>query len=1295
MSLKNLFFLGIMSFVFSNSVVLRGSEPIFSASFDKTFTAEKAAGNPIGSVGEEVNLETMDIYLKKGVAGRALLTGISDDGKKSLCCKFKAEKNIKIEQGTVLLWVQPVDWTGTDKNFHIFFEAENENVKDRFLIYKYFNSDELTFLIGPAERNGEHFNWNIARTSIKNWKPDEWYFIACSWDKENLKLYVNGELVKTEKMKEPLKGGPFKDFGIGGLRPGDWENATGKTLIDEVEIYDVALSGKDIFKQWEKYKVSTAQALPEIVLGQAAKTVVDGVINEGEYAFSGCGFYGMDGKLATEQSRYFLNYDAENIYVGVTTPVVGKLRSECSTRDDSLWTDDSIEIFLMPKTSSSSYFQLVFNTKGALYDSEKNNASWNAGKFPIVNKVTEKEWVFEISIPFKELKTESPGLNEKWKINICRTYSELKLFTAISPVKNGYHDFNNFVSLCFNPDAPLLNFRSIGNIFSSNLNLALEIKNKSSDNKDFEVLVELDENGKKSVNFNEKYQVAGGKSCQVSVKKEDFGVDGVLKIDLNSSSYGKLYRAEFPFSKILPMMVRFIYTDIKNQILKANIKFNSMLFKDNLNMRLRMLDSNGKACAEKIYNPDSQIYEADLDISGLKPGDYSLEIASIDKDDNPVCSYQRLFNKPSIPAPWAANKIGISDLIPPPWIPMKVNGTEISCWGREYIFDKTILPSEIISKGKKMLAAPMRFSSVQSGKAIQYSPGTVKYTDCKDNEVRLEAFSETEGINFKSRVSMEYDGFMWIEVELSPASGAPVKIDNLALEIPLKPEFATLVHNCEKGYNFRYEGDGSTGSVPSEGWRKNIFKKPVFWVGNEDAGIQWFAEEMSGWSVKDKGKSAEIIPGEKETIVKINIIDNPLEIKGIRKFAFGIQATPVRPINKNWRRLRVDNEVRAWFPWTDLFNYPDSKSADKKKIETQLKWYKGKEILWYLAIYAATPFSPEWPYWAMEWEKIPPQMGDIMYPDSREWAAAYVCPNSSSYRDFYMWKLEKALEEMKIKNLYFDLGVPRGCYNKEHKCGWYDDNSTLCETYNILGTRELAKRIYTLLKQRNPDALLMNHMTEEPVMPVLAFADMLADGENYCQQIAEKESYYDIFTSDLFRAAYMSRQWGPISTFIPQFQRSSMSYRPERTKFWKSPEAKKPIDHFIGYMLLHDGVAWPSFGVSLKDIWKMQDDFGWDEKVEFLPYWEKNNPVKLKADSEKIMASAYSRPGKLMIVVMNDTDYEKDVEIQVDMAKLFPEKKETAMKVFNPLDGKNVNFENNRIKLKMAPRGFSVIEINQ
>jgi hypothetical protein len=296
-----------------------------------------------------------------------------------------------------------------------------------------------------------------------------------------------------------------------------------------------------------------------------------------------------------------------------------------------------------------------------------------------------------------------------------------------------------------------------------------------------------------------------------------------------------------------------------------------------------------------------------------------------------------------------------------------------------------------------------------------------------------------------------------------------------------------------------------------------------------------------------------------------------------------------------------------------------------------------------------SPFMPEWPYWCERWSLVPPPLGSYAYEGDPAWAGARVCLNSESYRDFYIWKLAGIVKELNIRHLYFDLGVPRECRNENHGCGWKDHKGAIYNSYNILGTRALAKRIYVMMKKHNPEALILNHMSEEPAMPVLSFADLMVDGELYCKQVGEDKSYYNVFSPEWFRAEFMSRQWGPASSFIPQFKRSAQLYVPGTEKFWDTPQAIKPYRHFTGYLLVHDAKCWPNFGLDFKNIWTIQDKFGWDEKLQFIPYWDKNSPLKvLNPKNPRIMASLYLREGKAMVIIMNDTDNDETVKFEFD-----------------------------------------------
>ena len=108
------------------SLIITSTAPadtlLFHAPYDRGFSAETAAGNPKGELSvEEINMETITTFLKQGIAGKALLTGIlgEDDHQKRLFCEYDAKNNISIKQGTISFWVKPIDWKPNDKDFHV------------------------------------------------------------------------------------------------------------------------------------------------------------------------------------------------------------------------------------------------------------------------------------------------------------------------------------------------------------------------------------------------------------------------------------------------------------------------------------------------------------------------------------------------------------------------------------------------------------------------------------------------------------------------------------------------------------------------------------------------------------------------------------------------------------------------------------------------------------------------------------------------------------------------------------------------------------------------------------------------------------------------------------------------------------------------------------------------------------------------------------------------------------------------------------------------------------------------
>ena len=707
---------------------------------------------------------------------------------------------------------------------------------------------------------------------------------------------------------------------------------------------------------------------------------------------------------------------------------------------------------------------------------------------------------------------------------------------------------------------------------------------------------------------------------------------------------------------------------------------------------------NGKTAVSKSVKPKDLIFVESLAIADVKPGFYEL-VTSLIKNGTPVYKLQRDFKKPEHPPVWADNKIGCSEIVPAPWTPLQVNEQdkkswfgslwdsvfsgsinkfELQCWGRSIQYTKaSSFPTQITAKNQKLLAKPINLKIKASGKTLNFDDISFDLTEQKDTIVKLNSENSCSKIDIDVKTQLEYDGFMWFEINIKPCDDS-AKIDSMTFDIPMTRQAGTLLHTLYKGYNRFKPG---TGAIPENGWKANIFEKPIVWVGNEDVGIQWFAETLKGWDLKNENNSLSIIPQQDTMLIRLTLVDHPITLKKSKKIAFGLIATPTRPPMKDWRKIRLQKTIHPWYPYAKYFNYPDKNYVDKKHGPNP-NFKKAKIFSLYHAIYGFTPLCPEWPYWAMQWERVPPPRGTIGDLHDSHWTLAQVCTNSKSYRDFYLYKISNAIKDMEIPNLYFDLGVPRVCHNHCHGCGWKDMNGNLRNTYNILGTRNIAKRIYTDFKRQQPNGLIINHMSEEPAMPVLSFADILVDGELYCLQVAEDESYYKTFTPDMFRAAFLSRQWGPLQCYIPQFERASIVYRPNRKSFWKTPEAQPAIQHFIGYMLAHDTKCWPIFRVKFDKIWKIQDEFGWDDKVNFIPYWNNNNPIKvLNNKNNRIMLSTYEREGKYIFVLFNDTDKNQNLTIKSTLKK-------PLTNVIDALSGKQYSFNDNHLNVQIPKRSY-------
>ncbi|MDD5598348.1 MAG: beta-N-acetylglucosaminidase domain-containing protein [Victivallaceae bacterium] len=140
-------------------------------------------------------------------------------------------------------------------------------------------------------------------------------------------------------------------------------------------------------------------------------------------------------KRKIEDSKAWFRYDEKNLYVKIVCnePDAARLKATEKKRDENVFHDDSVEIFIMPEKENESgefvYYQFVINPLGTIYDARNiyrkyenvktYDKDWNGNIKVKINKGA-GFWELETAIPFSDLKMPSPCSGKKLFMNICR-----------------------------------------------------------------------------------------------------------------------------------------------------------------------------------------------------------------------------------------------------------------------------------------------------------------------------------------------------------------------------------------------------------------------------------------------------------------------------------------------------------------------------------------------------------------------------------------------------------------------------------------------------------------------------------------------------------------------------------------------------------------------------------------------------------------------------------------------------------------------------------------------------------
>lgn len=1054
--------------------------------------------------------------------------------------------------------------------------------------------------------------------------------------------------------------------------------------LDDAGLQQLAAQGNLIFA----VPASTKPPLP------------DGNVVPGEYAFSGRGFVDVvKGRFAFQQSQYHVSYDQKALYISIQSPVIGKLNTKAVRRDDvTVAMDDSVEIFIVPDANISPVYQIIINSSGTIFDQKDSDAAWNIRNARVVNKVEGDVWTMEAMIPFSDLGVTAPKSGEIWRLNLCRTFGgSSRLFTSMSPTRHSYLSPRAFAYMRFVDKGPVLAMNSIGNLSDHVLDFKVDVVAENGSSQTIDAQMDLKHADQTTTLFQQ--QFSGKTPAHIDVQKSDLPENGELAFIASSPEQGVLYAGTFPFAGDKDDFHQtYLYTDLTARQIKIGIHVPVRYLLGGQVKGVLKLLRDGQSAAVHSFATSESDSEISADISTLATGDYEAEVTfDLPQGSKPVVLKDTYHRYADGASPWDDNRAGVTDVVPEPWTDVVVKQDAVEVWDRTYDFTGGLLPSQIISRGRKVLAAPMAILASVNG--VNQLPTDVngKWENQSATSARRLSSGKMGALQVITDTQVDFDGFTWVKFTLQAEQ--PITVDRLQIDIPLNRQYVTLRNLGD----YRME---RTGALPDENFTKDLREKPIFWLGDEAGGLQWVAESLPGWNCADWSRSLQVIndAGSGRVVARLNVIDSPIHLQGSREIAFGFVATPVKPVRKDFRNWRIAPSGSPaaynwyiWFTeWTKWVNYPDPAMLVPEKLELLKAFHRnGVRVTPYMTLGITTPFSPEFKFYGDDWLIKPAHLvrdkTNPFDPQWDIWANLQICNNSRSYRDFFALAMERVLSQVKTDGIYFDYGTSRMCGNELHGCGWVDNTGQKQRTYNILGTRDSAKRAYVIIhKYATTNPLITHHMSGEVDMATNAFCDIMLTGENMTGALMTNENYYKALPLDKFRAEFMGAPWGPRVMDLPQFERAMHVASPDRVKFYSTPEGQKPLQHLIGMTVVNDSLIWPTEGIKPDQLWKVEDLFGWDDKVEFFPYWDNAQYITISSPANPdVVVSIFRRGDKLMIVPFNNTDEAVTLNATVNLQALGFANASASMK--DEYFDRSFTQQDGRMEIPVDARSFRMI----
>jgi len=669
-------------------------------------------------------------------------------------------------------------------------------------------------------------------------------------------------------------------------------------------------------------------------------------------------------------------------------------------------------------------------------------------------------------------------------------------------------------------------------------------------------------------------------------------------------------------------------------------------------------------------------FQQRLELPPLKPGKYLVEATMLLRDGRTLGPMKATVEKKdeakAFPE-WWGKKFGNTERVLPPFTAMSRKGDSVACWGRNYTLNALGLPSAITSQGAAVSAKPARIVVTTGGKEISIPlSGGPTFTETKDWRVSFKGKAAGGGLDFRAVGWVEQDGLVYIDLTYGPSGKAPVKVDGLRIEYPLAAAEADCLTCIGPGSNFSSkttmmlpgEKTGKLWSTLDTGRSGSSMAVgsfyPTVWIGNEQRGLLWWADNDKGWFPDNDVPAHDAVRDGNAVILRNNIIGKPIELTAARTIAFSYNATPFRPFTKGWRMEGCTED--GTFVTPHRGTRKDSKTG--KMVDPN-----GHQQNW---IHAESRYPEEWPAIYAENKKLADahvkayqwmdpyasrnavdfsHMSFALHGYGRksiddevynyfgpEWEGAADTWNPT-YIDYAMYLFDGALRDGGVRSTYWDLTFPIPFDDLLSGLCYQLPDGRIQQGYDGWNVRRYFMRLQAMMVENNlfPNAV-GSHSTNAYVTVAMPWLDAVLDGERNWNLDITDQDWVDYYPISRMRAMSTPQSWGTPICWMANMDSTSR----EKIDHAKRVQAQ--------WVWMHD--SWrnsyiPQLSVMPASVldWGIND-----MQTKYYPYWR--NPYVVSADKD-ILVTLWQLPDRILLGVFNyNRKQAKDVKLNIDLDKL-------------------------------------------